>query len=662
VRGIYLSTDQCTEEMVATLADIGLNTLFVTNNTYDLGPLRPVAEAAKRHGMRVFWAMFFHGGPEIARGFEGNPRRFVRQDGTVTQRTTCPLDEVYWQRAAGERALMLARWAVEEPTVAGIAFDIEMYAGASDYDWDQYCVCDQCWQAYGSAREGVPPQDKLKPAERWPWLKAKDKTQDYASFQHDQVRRITAQIARQAREVAPRLQFAILPYGTVFADDILAGFGCQELPCIAMREDTYSAGYRTDVEADALRLAQEGVHARMLVGCWAFKRPPMEWTAHAYLGATRVDGYWLYEEFPWALVFLKSEPQEREARRLRGEPREWREAFKLVNNEIDRSLSDPTYRPSLPVLRLHRPDYAMDLASLPLAAPSLVKPRVRSWHEAGLHWAGLWVDLPTHAPGEQVGFVLPHHYGGPHVAEVRLSGGPDRGIVKVLLDGKQIGEPIDTYASRPTPALFFAHGKVALEARQHVLALQVVGKNEASAGYAISAECAFLEYDGPFCQDFYVIGPFDNAEHQGFDRAYPPEREINLSASYVGAGAQPVTWRIVRTGESGFLDLKELFKPNEWVAAYAMTHLYSGAPRRARILLGSDDGAKVWLNGEPVWATLEVRGPDADKDRFEITLRKGWNQLLIKVEQGRGGWGLHLRATDPGPVPTQRWSAHPGEP
>lgn len=659
VRGIYLGADECTPELVATLSGIGLNTLFVTNNTYDLGPLQAVVALARQHGLRVYWAMFFHGGPEIGRGFEGNPRRFVRQDGTVTQRTTCPEDEVYWQRAAGERALMLARWAADEPGITGIAFDIEMYGGASDYDWDQYCVCDQCWDAYRAARSGVPSPIGLKPADRWPWLKSRAKTEDYASFQHHQVRRITAKIAWQAHEIAPRLQFAILPYGTIFADDILAGFGSEQTPCLAMREDTYSAGYRVDVEADALRLAQEGIHARMLVGCWAYKRAPIEWASHAYLCATRVDGYWLYEEFPWRLIFLKSTPQEREAHRFEGEPAEWQKAFRLANREIDSKLANPAHQPVLPVLRLRRPDYAMDLASLPLAAPSLVKPRVVSWSEAGMHWAGQYIELTTRAPGEQVTFVLPHRYGGPHEVRVYLAGGPDRGIVKVMLDGKQIGKPVDTYAPKPTAAVLVAQGKAALEAQPHLLALRAIGKNAASSGFAIGAECAYLEYDGPFCRDFFIIGPFDNAQHRGFDQVYPPEREIDLAASCPGAAGQRVSWRQVRTDESGFVNFKEFFRPNEWVVAYALTNLYSDRPRYARILVGSDDGTKVWINGEPAWAALEVRGPDPDKDRFEVMLRKGWNRLLVKVEQGTGGWGLHLRATDAGPVADRKWQAQP---
>jgi hypothetical protein len=91
--------------------------------------------------------------------------------------------------------------------------------------------------------------------------------------------------------------------------------------------------------------------------------------------------------------------------------------------------------------------------------------------------------------------------------------------------------------------------------------------------------------------------------------------------------------------------------------AYALTYYYSPRARPARLLLGSDDGAKVWLNGQLVWSEMERRGNDADRDRVEVQLQRGWNQILVKVEQGEGGWGLRLRMTDVGPKADSRWRA-----
>ena len=105
------------------------------------------------------------------------------------------------------------------------------------------------------------------------------------------------------------------------------------------------------------------------------------------------------------------------------------------------------------------------------------------------------------------------------------------------------------------------------------------------------------------------------------------------------------------------VNLAEMLEPNEWVVAYALTHVYSERERVARMLVGSDDGIKVWVNGSLVWGKLAVRGLDPDADRFPVRLRAGWNEILCKVEQGEGKWGVRLRVTWPDGCP--RYAAVP---
>lgn len=64
------------------------------------------------------------------------------------------------------------------------------------------------------------------------------------------------------------------------------------------------------------------------------------------------------------------------------------------------------------------------------------------------------------------------------------------------------------------------------------------------------------------------------------------------------------------------------------------------------LLLGSDDGVEVWLNGASVHRLNRARGLTLDEDRIPIRLKEGWNRLLIKVYQGKGGWGLGARLAD----------------
>ena len=78
-------------------------------------------------------------------------------------------------------------------------------------------------------------------------------------------------------------------------------------------------------------------------------------------------------------------------------------------------------------------------------------------------------------------------------------------------------------------------------------------------------------------------------------------------------------------------------------AAYLRTEIWSDEAQRVKMELGSDDGVKIWLNGELVHANNSSRVVNPGEDVFEIDLRQGKNSLLLKITQGAGGWGVCAR-------------------
>jgi hypothetical protein len=84
--------------------------------------------------------------------------------------------------------------------------------------------------------------------------------------------------------------------------------------------------------------------------------------------------------------------------------------------------------------------------------------------------------------------------------------------------------------------------------------------------------------------------------------------------------------------------------------AYLRTRVSSDKEQKARLEIGSDDGIKVWLNGQVVHANNVIRAAAPAQDNVEVTLKQGWNQLLLKVTQGGGEWSVcaRLRAPDGG--------------
>jgi hypothetical protein len=94
---------------------------------------------------------------------------------------------------------------------------------------------------------------------------------------------------------------------------------------------------------------------------------------------------------------------------------------------------------------------------------------------------------------------------------------------------------------------------------------------------------------------------------------------------------------------SGYFNLNEEFAPNEEVVAYARTTIHSKAARKVMLALGSDDGVKVWLNGQFLHQNKVLRGAHPEQDRVELHLRKGANVLLLKIEEIHGGWASTRR-------------------
>jgi len=132
------------------------------------------------------------------------------------------------------------------------------------------------------------------------------------------------------------------------------------------------------------------------------------------------------------------------------------------------------------------------------------------------------------------------------------------------------------------------------------------------------------EVSGPYMQE-NVLGP------QLFDTQFAPEK--------AGADAK---WEIMPASKDGgkpwLIQLEKVFGGDNRVA-YVRNKVWSGKDQQVRLELGSDDGIKVWLNGEVVHANNAARGIEPGNDKVNVNLKKGWNVLMMKVTQGGGGWG-----------------------
>lgn len=157
-----------------------------------------------------------------------------------------------------------------------------------------------------------------------------------------------------------------------------------------------------------------------------------------------------------------------------------------------------------------------------------------------------------------------------------------------------------------------------------------------------------------FLTSWHLIGPFDNRDKQGFDRDYPPEGSVDLSATYVGKEDAQVAWKAHQTSdEYGLVDLNEAVGKNMGAAVYAVTTFVSGEAQQVDIRWGSTNANKVWLNGELLGSNHVYHSGDGiDQYVAQGQLKAGQNIILLKVCQNEQtdswaqDWNFQIRVCD----------------
>ncbi|HPN32941.1 MAG TPA: amidohydrolase family protein [bacterium] len=153
-----------------------------------------------------------------------------------------------------------------------------------------------------------------------------------------------------------------------------------------------------------------------------------------------------------------------------------------------------------------------------------------------------------------------------------------------------------------------------------------------------------------FVKSWQVIGPFETGE--GLDQVLPPEKNIDFSQSCAGLGGQ-VRWQKAEASSAGYLNFLAHFariQPDSRAGSigmvYAYTEIESPDDRQTTLTIGSNDGAKVWLNGQVIYNEKGGRNAVADHDILSVHLRSGINRLLVKVQNLGAHWGLYVRVVD----------------
>jgi len=167
-----------------------------------------------------------------------------------------------------------------------------------------------------------------------------------------------------------------------------------------------------------------------------------------------------------------------------------------------------------------------------------------------------------------------------------------------------------------------------------------------------------------YIKDWLIAGPFPNCEGCSESNFKHGENCTGFYTDYMkGMGGEAnaipdegetvafedtvVKWFRYHSGD-GIVHLSKLMKPKDMVVGYAFCRVHSPEEQKTILSVGSNDGVKVYLNGEKVHEIHLKQGRwlQPDDDYVPVTLKKGMNNLMLKIDQGTGDFGYVVRFLD----------------
>lgn len=180
-------------------------------------------------------------------------------------------------------------------------------------------------------------------------------------------------------------------------------------------------------------------------------------------------------------------------------------------------------------------------------------------------------------------------------------------------------------------------------------------------------ETVWLSRQSKTIREWNVIGPFPNVDHQGFNEVYPPEKETNFDARYVGADGQQVTWLHYTSNTPETHVQKALALTDAKAVVYALTYVWSPKAQQVQTFL-TGENMKLFVNDKEAYKLHPMPVDSELRDGFAFTpmiqLNEGWNKVLVKVEHDSNPIAFFLRLSDMRgvPVPELLFSARPDSP
>ncbi|WP_372933737.1 DUF4838 domain-containing protein [Mariniphaga sediminis] len=159
---------------------------------------------------------------------------------------------------------------------------------------------------------------------------------------------------------------------------------------------------------------------------------------------------------------------------------------------------------------------------------------------------------------------------------------------------------------------------------------------------------------GEWLRSWYLAGPFPLVENTN-ENKHLPDFDVDFLKKRGGETNPAVTERAPVKFKGTTVRWKKYESPDSlvnldmeitrvpYVTAYAYTEIESDTEGIYIFSLGTDDGGRLWVNGQQVWDCVKARGVAPDDDLIPVHLQKGKNTILLKIEERTSAWGFVAR-------------------
>ena len=151
--------------------------------------------------------------------------------------------------------------------------------------------------------------------------------------------------------------------------------------------------------------------------------------------------------------------------------------------------------------------------------------------------------------------------------------------------------------------------------------------------------------------NWHSVGPFTDPKRDLVSRKHGPEgKPVDLAATFQSPAGETLKWVEQKTWADGktILDFS-----SEISATFVYRTITSDADRKVDLELGTDDGARLYLNGEKLFDDPGARGVTPGQFKLQLPLKQGENHLLMKIMNYGGASGFHFALASQPALPAE---------